>query len=161
MKRACLVLLTLLVGVVGCAEEEGLTVRGDVSVTLEDATTGFLFPQVRRLAIDAAAIEPGVLAGRCLFDDGTGSLVVSVSKTGELEGNAMRAFTVEFPVDSMPLVTVELASGDFIGTDCSPQLLYRDDVNGSVGVDVAPCTVISSELTEAIVVADLHFGGCL
>lgn len=163
-------LLAVLLASGCCAEEEGLTVRGSVVVTLDEAETGFFFNDDTRLVAPDSAEAGDLVSGRCTIDasgQGLGSVEVDLVRPGEVEpgSRAIRAFEATF-VDAVGQVEGEV-SADLGGTrfeaaggaGCELHLIYVNTETAQAGLE-ASCQLQSADGEGATLEASLHFRDC-
>ena len=157
--------------VAGCCEDvEGLTVLGSVSIDIEDAQTGFSFPDETTLADDELADFGGPMAGHCTIDPaGPGSGVVDVAivrPSQDDEGSrAIQSFSATLSdANGETSGRVAASLGETVyeaegGADCALTLIYVDTDTGQVGFEAA-CTLSSSNGETAEAGVSLHFRRC-
>ncbi len=164
-----LFILTLLLTLLGCADDdaESLRVRGAAVLVLDGTSSGFEFDGDRLLEDDRIGRYDRV-AGHCTVDRGVDgepdvvSLSLSLPDAVETEGDGARAFRVRLEGESAGKVTAMMGETEFssdLGGECSATELYRDLDAGLIGLDV-DCEIRDETGRSASATADLHSGGC-
>jgi hypothetical protein len=165
-------LLILLTSSGCCEEDEGLTVRGSVSVAIEDADTGFSFAGDTRLVDDGVDQAGDSMAGHCIIDPagpGQGAVEVAIVRpqtgTEDAGSRTIRSFHATF-VDAVGEVEgeVEAQLGEVAfrgeGTaGCELVIIYTNMDTGQAGLE-ATCDLVSDDGEAAQLEAELHFRAC-
>lgn len=160
---------SLLLGLVGCADDDRLNVSGSVAIDVDGSSTGFAFDQRTRL-LEEDLVEPGdtLLAGHCTIGETEEGEFVSVAVSrpdAPAEGIQARRFRIRMPTDGTDrgaFVTADLGGTEFradVGADCSATVDYvsrGDDIAGLM----FDCTLRDGEGNPATAQGELHFGGC-
>jgi hypothetical protein len=145
----------------------GLTVRGWVTVQLEDAETGMEF---REDTLLTEAEDEGAVSGYCTIDPngpGEGLVTISIGRTGSVEPGSrrIRSFSVmrlsESDGQAEGSLSVGLGETTYeaeASATCSLDLIYVNTDTGQAGLETN-CTV-EVEGSSAQVLAELHFRDC-
>jgi len=145
-----------------CGGDDGLTVSGQVAIDADGTPTGFDFVERTKLVDLTYEEDSGtVMAGACVIDAGIdGPVNLTLQAPGAApEGVGLYRFElVQSPVTGM-WVTAQLGSDEYSNSTCSGRILYRDDDDRTVGVEV-DCELSGPDGATAMVVSDLHFNGC-
>jgi len=173
LRRApiAVVLSGLLLSLAGCGEDEDpLTVRGTVDVTLDGTRTGFEFATDTHIDDDRVAPADGRVAGHCTLSksaDGETSVISVgiVRPTVSAEDTGVRSFVIRVDDPREPArgaVTAELGADTFTATatdaGCTIEVTYLDVDGGAVGLR-SECAITSGTKTASSV-SELELSGC-
>lgn len=149
-----------------CGGDDGLTVSGQVAVDADGTPTGFDFVERTKLVDLTYEEDSGtVMAGACVIDTGIdGPTTLTLQAPGAPpEGLGLHRFQLVYSPVTGTLVSAQLGTDDYSAVDgaadCFADVLYRDDDDRTVGVEV-DCELTGPGGATASVVSDLHFNGC-
>jgi len=166
-RLSCVLVLAL--AAVGCADDDRLSVLGELTVDVDGTPSGFEFAQRTHLVDDDIVAEDGPLAGHCRFgrdSEGDSVLSVALERPGvNPEGANIKRFQARISLTDAveDEVFVELGLGDHVGTtasdDCTVTVDYADREDEHAGV-LLDCVLQGPEASTAHVSGELYYAGC-
>jgi hypothetical protein len=155
----------------GCGgDDDGLTVRGEVTATLDGGTSRFTFPGPTRLFDDRVAPDDGSIAGHCTIRLGRAgerdTLSFGLSRTGAAApgDRGLRQLTVQIDDPAVPRGTIAAtfgASETFAGVpgaSCGVTVVHDPD-GAYATLELRDC-VVATATDTARLDGSLEFDGC-
>ena len=163
-------LAAALFALAGCEESDDLTARGEVTATLDGASTGFSLDHGHWREAPRAHASLGRVTGDCSMRrvanaDGQTSwgVIVSIRRGGEVDESRLASMTIMQRSDSRAedgRVEAELGMTRFVSRNrCSVEMNYADAEGGMVGL-TSQCEVADAAGNAARVTVELEIMGC-